>query len=483
MNARRIVPIALGLVLAIVLVVAFRGPLGRWFGGEPPAQSASVAAAPSSDAIDHWTCPMHTSVKQSGPGKCPICGMDLVPVTKAQQSEGIVLLDDAKQQLIGVRTAPVTVGPMRSTFRATGRVAYDESRLADVSLKTRGWITKLFVSRTGDRVARGQPLFLLYSPEIYNAEQDLLLAGREPPLPGADAGARVDLLGQAARQKLHLLGVADSEIDAVTKRGTPAESVPIASPAGGYVVEKNVVEGAAVEAGARLYRIAELDKVWIEADVYESDLPRVRAGQAATVTLDYVPGRTFDAKVAYVYPYVDDKTRAGKVRVELANKDLELRPGMYARIELAADLGERVQVPANAVVYTGPRKLVFVDLGGGRFKPQEVTLGAEANGLYEVLGGLSKGDVVATSGVFLLASEARITTAATYWNEADAGTATMPTAPPPAFPAMSAAPSSKPAPAATIWTCPMHPEIERLGPGDCPICGMHLVPKKKAGAP
>lgn len=477
MSARRLVPLAVLAVVSAVVLVAFRRPLVRWFAGEPSPPTTSVASAPSSDAIDHWTCPMHTSVKQAGPGKCPICGMDLVPVTKAQQSEGIVLVDDAKRQLIGVRTAPVVVGPMRASFRATGRVAYDESRLADVSLKTRGWITKLLVSRTGERVARGQPLLLLYSPEIYGAEQDLLLAGRDPALPGADAGARADLLGRAARQKLHLLGVADSEIDAVAKRGTPAESVPIASPAGGFVVEKNVVEGAAVEAGMRLYRIAELDKVWIEADVYESDLPSVRAGQPATVTLDYVPGRTFEAKVAYVYPYVDDKTRAGKVRVELANKDLDLRPGMYARVELVRDLGERVQVPATAVVYTGPRKLVFVDLGGGRFKPQEVTVGAEANGVYEVLGGLQKGDVVATSGVFLIASEARITTAATYWNEADAGAAAAPTAiaPPP--------PSSRPAPAATIWTCPMHPEIERLGPGDCPICGMHLVPKKKAGAP
>jgi Cu(I)/Ag(I) efflux system membrane fusion protein len=212
-----------------------------------------------------------------------------------------------------------------------------------------------------------------------------------------------------------LLGVSDSQIDAVAKRGTPDESVAFPSPASGFVIEKNVVEGASVDAGMRLFRIAALGKVWVEADVYEADLSRVRVGQSAQVTLDYLPGRSYDARVSYIYPYLDPKARTGRVRVELGNKDLDLRPGMYANVELAAELGTRLQVPASAVVYTGPRRLVFVDLGEGRFKPVEVKVGTESNGSYEVLTGLNAGDIIATSGVFLIAAEARISTAAKYW--------------------------------------------------------------------
>jgi membrane fusion protein, copper/silver efflux system len=166
----------------------------------------------------------------------------------------------------------------------------------------------------------------------------------------------------------------------------------------------------------RLYRIAALAKVWIEAQVYEADLADVRPGQAAAVTLDYLPGRTYEAKVAYVYPYIDPQTRTGQVRLELANKDLALRPGMYASVTLGANLGPRVQVPSAAVVYTGPRRLVFVDEGHGRFRPQEISVGASSSGMYEVLSGLNPGDQVATSGVFLIAAEARIRTASKYWD-------------------------------------------------------------------
>jgi Cu(I)/Ag(I) efflux system membrane fusion protein len=215
-----------------------------------------------------------------------------------------------------------------------------------------------------------------------------------------------------------LLGVSDAQIDAVAKSGAPAESLAFASPASGFVIEKGVVEGASVEPGMRLYRIAALDKVWVEADVYEADLASVRAGQPAQVALDYMPGQTYDGRVGYVYPIIDPKTRTGRVRVVLTNKDLELRPGMYANVALSKDLGARVRVPAEAVVYTGPRRIVFVDLGDGRFKPQEVKLGVEADGMYEVIEGLHVGDVVATSGVFLIAAEARISTAAKYWDSA-----------------------------------------------------------------
>ena len=524
----RIVSIALA-ALVVVLALVFRAPLTAWFTGKNLANEASdetslptapvsskaagastsPVAPPSPSEIAHYTCSMHPSVKQAGPGKCPICGMNLLPVSKEQQAQGVVMIDEGRRQLIGVRTSAVVEGPLRSSFQAVGQIVYDESALTDVNLKVKGWITKLLVNRTGQRVARGQVLFTMYSPELYNAEQDFLLATRTGGMDGAqkDGGApSVASFARAARKRLNLLGLSDVQIDAVAARGEPQESTAIPSPASGFVIEKNVVEGASVEAGMRLFRIAALDKVWVEADVYEADLAHVRVGQRAKVTLDYLPGRAYDAKVSYVYPYFETGARTGRVRIELVNRALELRPGMYASVELASDLGSRVQVPASAIVYTGPRRLVFVDLGEGRFRPQEVRVGTEADGMYEVLAGLKPGDQVATSGVFLIAAEARISTAAKYWDSeptggADAGApppmaaaeATTPARPmpqmkpapapgpkpvtrPEAPPAAAPSSMTPPAPAAAGFTCSMHPSVKAAGPGTCPICGMDLIP-------
>ena len=280
----------------------------------------------------------------------------------------------------------------------------------------RGWIVKLLVSKTGQQVQKGQALFTLYSPELQNAQQDLLLALRSQPLVQDDGKSSAGSLARAARQRLRLLDLTDAQIEAIERAGEPLPNLTFTAPASGFVIEKDVVEGSVVEPGMRLFRIASLSKVWIEADVYEGDFPRLHVGQKATVALDYLPGRSYDATLAYIYPALDPQTRTGRVRLELRNQNLELRPGMYASVELQSDLGSRLQVPASAVIYTGPRRLVFVDLGEGRFRPKEVQIGAEANGMYEVLSGLGAGDVVATSGVFLIAAEARISTAATYWD-------------------------------------------------------------------
>jgi hypothetical protein len=218
------------------------------------------------------------------------------------------------------------------------------------------------------------------------------------------------------------------------------------------------------------------------------------------VTLDYVPGRSYDGRVSYIYPFLDPMARTGRVRIELANPELQLRPGMYATVQLASKPEQRVQVPASAVVYTGPRRLAFVDLGEGRFRPQEIRVGAEANGMYEVLDGLNPGDRVATSGVFLIAAEARISTAAKYWEkvpEEPVGRLEpeQPTEPMPPRPASTKAISNRttvPTPALAqsassatssdaFYNCPMHPEVQSTTRGKCPKCGMDLVKTSKAG--
>lgn len=493
MNATRKLPSWLGTVVFFAVLaisgIALRQRLVAWFGGKPTATTSVAPSSANSGDIDHYTCSMHPSVKQQTGGNCPICGMALVPVTKAQQERGEVLIDEGRRQQIGVRTEAVVEAPMQQAFRAVGHVTYDESAMTDVTLKVGGFITKLIVSRTGQHVSRGQPLLSLYSPDLYSAEQDFLLANQSATAP---ASPRLEMLGKAARDRLRLLGMSDAQIDAVAKNGKPSESISIPSPASGFVIEKNVVEGAAVEPGMRLFRIAALDKVWVEADVYEADLARVRVGQAASVALDYLPERSYDAKVSYIYPYLNQEARTGRVRVELANTKLELRPGMYANVSISSDPAPRLQIPTSAVVYTGPRRLVFLDLGEGRFRPQEVRIGSEANGKYEVLSGLGAGDRVATSGVFLIAAEARISTAAKYWDKAPVDAGSEPSLPPPPSPsAPPAVPATQPhraqapnaAPSVTVYTCPMHPEVRSNAPGQCPKCGMNLEPVPAKSAP
>jgi Cu(I)/Ag(I) efflux system membrane fusion protein len=356
-------------------------------------------------AVAHYTCPMHPAVKQAGPGQCPICGMDLTPVTRAEVESGVILVDDARRQRIGLKTARAEVAPMDLSIRALGRVTYDEKALVDVTLKLDGYIHELRVNATGEPVKKGDVLFTLYSPELYAAQQEYLLARR------SQSTANTSLVG-AARKRLELWGLTSAQIERVAQRDEPIENMPFLSPASGYVIEKNLVEGAAVKAGERLFRIAPLKKVWVEADVYEQDLPQVKVGQPVEVTLPYLPGRKYPGRVGYIYPAIQGNTRTGRIRIELPNPGLELKPDMYADVRFVIHGGPRLQVPEAAVIYTGPRRLVFVDQGEGRLRPQEVKLGLKGEDTFEVVEGLKAGDVVVTSGNFLIAAESRLRSAA-----------------------------------------------------------------------
>jgi membrane fusion protein, copper/silver efflux system len=297
-----------------------------------------------------------------------------------------------------------------------GKLAYDESRLQDVVLKVGGFVSGLRITATGQPIKKGDPLFQLYSPELYAAQQDFLLArSSRDALAGA---ARGDELVRAAETRLALLGVSPEQIQTIAKTGSPIENLTFRAPASGFVIEKTIVEGAAIHAGDRVFRIAALDKLWVEADVFEADLGRIAKGQAATVALSYVPDRTFEGKVTFVYPYLDPNARTGRARIELLNPGLELKPDMYANVTFHLVLPDRLQVPTSAILYTGPRRIVLVDLGGGKLAPREVTIGAQAGDRAEVLSGLLEGDAVVTSGNFLIAAESRIRSSGTFWKDA-----------------------------------------------------------------
>jgi Cu(I)/Ag(I) efflux system membrane fusion protein len=359
---------------------------------------------------------MHPSVRSPTPGACPICSMNLVPVTRQEAASGVITLAPGRRQEIGVRTAQVEAKRIEQRIQTVGKVVFDETRLADVSVKLRGWIGRLYADSTGKWVGKGSTLFTLYSPELYAAQEEFLTALRSREAARAtSAPERADYLVEAARQRLSLWDLTDAEIDEIAARGRPIQYLPIVSPAAGFVVEKNVVPGAAVEPGMKLYRLAGLDQVWIEAEVYEADLPLVRVGQPAEVGLAYLPGQRFAGKVSYLYPYLNDSTRTGRVRIVLANPELELKPDMYARVELVADLGEHLVVPEEAVLYAGLRSFVFLDLGEGRLKPRRVELGVRAGEDIQVLSGLAAGDAIVTSGNFLVAAESRLKLAMEEW--------------------------------------------------------------------
>ena len=358
---------------------------------------------PGGDEVAYYTCSMHPSVKQDGPGKCPICGMDLTPVSKQEVETGVIIVDAARRQLIGVKTAVIERRKLQKAIRTVGRITYDTTRIHDVTVKFKGFIGQLFADAPGKRVKRGHALFTVYSPEVYQAQQDLLIARDNTEL------------AKAARRRLELLDVPLGSVRSMIEKGEPARYVPIVSPASGYLVEKNVFAGSAVEPGMPLMRIANLDKVWIEAELYEAELPLVEVGQTAGVTLPYLPDKRFTGQIKFVYPYLSGATRTGQVRIELDNDNVELKPDMYANVEIAIDRGERLTVPESAVIYAGPRRIVFLDLGEGRLRPQEIEVGIKTGDWYEVRSGLRAGQKVVTSGNFLIAAESRLKSATGQW--------------------------------------------------------------------
>jgi Cu(I)/Ag(I) efflux system membrane fusion protein len=378
-------------------------------------------------AIDYYTCPMHPSVKLHDPdAPCPICGMDLTAVPKViadatNQSNrpGFISLSTDQQRMIGLTREAVVEARVSSEIRTIGRVTYDETRLTDVNLKVSGWIQDLYVDSEGKPVKRGEPLFTLYSPELVTSQDEYLLAfqalqrleteaNRAPNEAGNEAIEWNKRLLASARERLRLWDLTPEQIRALESSGKRQTAVTIYAPSSGIVIERMAVTGMHVKPDMRLYRIVQLDSVWIQADVYEQDLASVREGQRATVTLAYLPGRSFDGVVGYVYPYLNPKSRTATVRIQVSNSSRKLKPDMYADVVLHGEEMTQLLVPESAVLFSGERRIVFRSIGEGRFQPTEVSLGRRHSDGYEVLSGVEVGDMVVTSANFLLDSESKL---------------------------------------------------------------------------
>jgi len=371
------------------------------------------------DAV-HGNAAMSFDLATDRPGLRLSTGGRAIGATSALQSApasagaelqvGTITVDSRRRQLIGLETSTVTHHDLVKSIRAVGSVTYDERLLTKVSLKYDAWIGELEANYVGAPVTRGQRLFSIYSPELLAAQQEYLEARKRLSRRNSD-----DSLIIASRQRLKLWDLSDSEISALEDRGTPREYVPIYSPVNGTVVAKHIDSGSAAKTGQTLLRIADLREVWIEAEIYEAELDLIREGMSATINLPYLPDRTFSAVVDYVYPYLDKASRTGRIRLNLDNADGALKPDMYAEVILKADIGHRLAVPEDAVLFAGESRVVFVDLGGGQLKPVRIKTGQHAGSMIEVTDGLSLGDVIVTSGNFLIAAETKLKAGIDQW--------------------------------------------------------------------
>lgn len=334
--------------------------------------------------------------------------MDMAP--------GAVMVSPERQQLIGLRTGVVEHRSIERTIRTVGVVEFDERRLADVNVKIEGWIESLLVNFTGEPVRRGQPLLTIYSPDLVSTQEEYLqaLRAREALAKSrfTDIASGGETMVEAARRRLQLWDIGDEEIAALERTGTPRKSLTIYSPIDGVVIEKSAVRGKKVMPGETLYKVADLSTVWVHGEIYEYEVPLVKRGQAAVVTLASYPGEVFRGAVSYIYPVLQEKTRTVKVRCELNNtNDWKLKPQMYANVELKIPLGRRLVVPDEALLDSGTRQLVFIDKGQGTFEPRDVKVGARVEGYVEILAGLTAGERVVTSANFLIDSESQLKTA------------------------------------------------------------------------
>lgn len=372
-----------------------------------------------------YHCPMHPNYISDKPGECPICGMTLVPIEEEKHEEmsmempeGTIQISPQKQKLLNLTFGQAEYRNLAKTLQTVARFTYDETRLAFINTKFPGWVEELSVDYTGRTVRKGEPLFSIYSPELISAQEEYLLAIKAKQLlqdSQTEKSVSTDQDGsrllEASKRRLLLWDLQEEQIKKLEEVGRPFKSLTVYSPLSGFVVEKNILKGQYVMPGENLYKIADISKLWVLADIYEQDIALIQLGQETAIEVAAFPGKQFSGKISYIFPYLENETRTVQVRIELPNRDFKLKPEMYGNIKVRVDLGKRLTVPESSVIDSGQRKLVFVDRGNGYLEPRQIELGTAAGGYLEILKGLNAGERVATSANFLIDSESRLKSA------------------------------------------------------------------------
>jgi len=404
-------------LVVILLVAAGGGGYYLWQKKQPAKGAKEAKQTEQAEVL--YTCAMHPFIIKDKPGTCPICGMALIKkVAGAEASEqelamlGHVSLSPTQALMANVATTEARMMPLEKEINAVGMVQYDQARQAKVTAWVAGRIDRLNVNTVGAYVSKGKPVAELYSPDLVSAQQEYLLAlkSREQlknsPISSISFGG--EGLVSSARQRLKLMGVRDSQIAGLEKAGQPVIRLPIYTPLSGVVIEKIAQEGQYVNAGDPLFSIADLSVVWVEVEVYENEFANIKLGQTVSILSQSYPGKTFRGKVAFIYPFLDPKTRTVKVRVELANPGLKLKPDMFVNAMIKIPLGSAIVVPVGAVMDTGRRQVVWVEMKPGMFEPREVQVGARAGDSIQILSGVKAGEKVASSGGYLIDSESQL---------------------------------------------------------------------------
>lgn len=345
----------------------------------------------------------------------------------ADRESQTVEIPPDKQQMIGVKTSEVKIRPLKKTLRTIGRIEFDERKLTTVNVKVEGWVEKLYADYTGKYVKKGEPLAEIYSPELMSTQLEYVNLldwkkdkahrfqrniefewGDRYGTTGKMITFDIDAMVQVAKQKLALWEIPEAEVKALEEGKEPLKTMTVRAPSSGYVFQKPAFKGTRVAPGDKIFDVVDLSSVWVIADIYEYEIPFVKIGQKARITLSYFPGKEFVSKVDFIYPSLSGQTRTAKARFVLPNPGLLLKPQMFANVEMELDLGQRLAIPATAVLDTGTRQVVYVDVGDGFFAPRQVRLGDRADDMVEITSGLKADEKVASSAVFLIDSEAKL---------------------------------------------------------------------------
>jgi len=383
---------------------------------------ATSASEPGAERkVLYWYDPMHPAYKSDKPGIAPDCGMQLVPkyaddeTATSKMPAGTVKIAPEKQQLIGVRTATVERQSLARTVRTTGQLTSDETKLAHIHVKVNGYIEKGYVDYIGQLVKKGQPLFTLYSPDLVATEEEYLIAKRGAKEMGAshfpDVAQGSQSLLHSTRERLKLWDISDEQIKKLDETGEVTKTLTFYSPVSGFVTDRRAFPQTSVTPDMDLYVISDLSTIWVNADVYEYEVPFVKVGQTADMQLSYYAGRTYTGKITYIYPTVDPVSHTVKARIEFPNPNFDLKPQMLANVQLKINYGKQIVVPQEAIMDAGDKQYLFVVHDGGVFEPRVIQMGAKLEGNVVVLSGLNAGETIVTSGNFLIDSESRLKSA------------------------------------------------------------------------